>query len=307
MGPSVPPMLTTPWRAHGAAPTEGQLLVIGDVHGRADALERLLRHLRELPPWGGSRELVFLGDVVDRGPDSLRALRLAWEARSLADRWLMLPGNHELMLMDALDAAAAPGQVASTNSPVDSPAARLWRANGGAALLREVDPERRLSPPEALHALRRALPSWFEPTVRGGPTHHVAGGFLLVHAGLDPRADEVAFLARSGGPAGNERWAWIREPFLAWTGGWGENGRQVVVHGHTPATLQPIRTVHEAAALLDRIDTHGRLWPGRRRGRDRPGGSGGGRRRPVPPPRRARSLAGCWPLPPEQVPGRPPL
>ena len=75
-------VLTAPWRGHGAAAPDRQLLVIGDVHGRAGALERMLGHLAALPARGGGRDLVFLGDLIDRGPGSLRAVRLAWGART---------------------------------------------------------------------------------------------------------------------------------------------------------------------------------------------------------------------------------
>ena len=245
-------VLTTPWRGHGAAAPDRPMLVIGDVHGRAGALERMLGHLAALPARGGGRDLVFLGDLIDRGPESLRAVRLAWEAHDLADRVLPLPGNHELMLMDALAEVEATGEA--------GPDAGMWLLNGGDAVLREVDPEGRLSPAAALRAAAEALPEGFLSAVRHGPTHHEAGGFLLVHAGLHPRIDRGAFLARPRERAGDDdHWAWIREPFLDWTGGWGPDGRGVVVHGHTPATFEPIATAGEAGALLDRVATHGRL------------------------------------------------
>lgn len=247
-------MLTTPWRLHRAALTTDQVLIVGDVHGRADALARLLRHLSALPSHGADRELVFLGDLIDRGPASLHTLHLAWDAHSFVDRWLLLPGNHELMLLDALDDDLKGGSEAS-----DTANARMWRRNGGTTLLAEVDPEGRLPPPQALRALREALPPWFEPLMRNAPSHHTVGHLLLVHAGLDPRQDQAAFLARPGQLAGDDHWAWIREPFLAWQGGWGGDGLQIVVHGHTPATTEPIRTPEKALAVLDRIDSHWRL------------------------------------------------
>ena len=207
---------------------------MGDLHGRAGALDRLLRHLKALSVPGERRDLVFLGDLVDRGPESLRAARLAVEAREWVDRLVLLPGNHELMLLDALDEGGIVGEPAASFG-----AASLWRRNGGEAALREVDPKGRLRPHEALEAFRAALPEGFERAMREGPTHHEAGDFLLVHAGLDPHAERAAF--------------------LDWTGGWGADGRGVVVHGHTPATHRPIRTPREAEAFLDAVASHGRL------------------------------------------------
>ena len=111
--------------------------------------------------------------------------------------------------------------------------------------------------------------------MREGPTHLEAGGFLLVHAGLDPHAERAAFLAQPRSRVRHdEHWAWVREPFLGWTGGWGADGHGVVVHGHTPATHRPIRTLGQAEALLDVVATHGRLCLDAGRGNGGPGRRG---------------------------------
>ncbi|MDF1798013.1 MAG: metallophosphoesterase [Planctomycetota bacterium] len=81
--------------------TEGPLVLIGDVHGELEALEALLAR-PELDPTGdgsfGGRTLCFLGDLVDRGPDSPGVLR---RVRGLIDsgRAVSLLGNHELNLL----------------------------------------------------------------------------------------------------------------------------------------------------------------------------------------------------------------
>jgi len=80
---------------------EGPLVLVGDVHGELAALEALLAR-PELDPTGdgsfGGRTLCFLGDLVDRGPDSPGVLRLV---RGLIDRGraVSLLGNHELNLL----------------------------------------------------------------------------------------------------------------------------------------------------------------------------------------------------------------
>ena len=79
---------------------DGPLDFVGDVHGEARALERLLGHLGYgadgTHPEG--RRLVFLGDLVDRGPDSLAVLR---RVRDLIDAGTAqcVVGNHELNLV----------------------------------------------------------------------------------------------------------------------------------------------------------------------------------------------------------------
>ncbi len=78
----------------------GAVDVIGDVHGELEVLQRLLRRLgyRENGSHPGGRWAVFLGDLVDRGPDSLGVAGLVedWWRRGRA---LALLGNHELNLL----------------------------------------------------------------------------------------------------------------------------------------------------------------------------------------------------------------
>lgn len=70
--------------------------VLGDVHGLQDALFRLLRKLGYRPETGDhpdGRKLLVLGDLVDRGPDSLELLE--WEQNLQASGHVFLIGNHE--------------------------------------------------------------------------------------------------------------------------------------------------------------------------------------------------------------------
>ena len=69
--------------------------IIGDIHGEAGLLERLLDYILRFHP----HQLVFLGDYIDRGPNS----------KQVVDRILSLDlpvtclmGNHEQMLLDAM-------------------------------------------------------------------------------------------------------------------------------------------------------------------------------------------------------------
>ncbi|NQU50621.1 MAG: metallophosphoesterase [Planctomycetes bacterium] len=79
---------------------EGPLDFIGDVHGEFGALECLLAMLGYRPDGSHpeNRKLVFLGDLVDRGPDSLSVVRLVSELMDAGQAQCVL-GNHELNLM----------------------------------------------------------------------------------------------------------------------------------------------------------------------------------------------------------------
>jgi len=95
----------------------GPFDIIGDVHGCCDELEDLLRCLGYVRdgngPWRHpqGRKVVFLGDLVDRGPRILDTLRLVM-SMSASETALCVPGNHDIKLkrkLDGRDVAVAHG------------------------------------------------------------------------------------------------------------------------------------------------------------------------------------------------------
>ncbi|MHB2169146.1 metallophosphoesterase [Alsobacter sp. R-9] len=225
-------------RPRAGLPPGIRIYAIGDVHGRADLLERMAglveRDLAEFPlpstgqaadrsggfhgADGGMRGIVsiFLGDYIDRGPDSAQVLE-----RLAVGAWptpiISLLGNHEVMAFDFLaDPAILP----------------VWRAVGGLATLASygVDVSAAMSAqpsPEAIGALQQA----FEARL---PEHHrsflkdralrsfTIGDYFFCHAGVRPgvpldRQDPFDLMT-------------IRDPFLSSTADFGK----IVVHGHTP-------------------------------------------------------------------------
>ena len=83
----------------------GPFDIIGDVHGCFDELEALLQQLgydpRDAAAIPQGRKVVFLGDLVDRGPDTPGVLRLVM-AMVEAGAALCVPGNHDMKLMRKL-------------------------------------------------------------------------------------------------------------------------------------------------------------------------------------------------------------
>jgi serine/threonine protein phosphatase 1 len=75
-----------------------QVLVWGDIHGCAKSLESAMAISNDL-----SVKTIFLGDYVDRGPDSLDVLNILIDAQDKNQEWIFLMGNHERMLQDLID------------------------------------------------------------------------------------------------------------------------------------------------------------------------------------------------------------
>ena len=119
----------------GVSP-EAEIFAVGDIHGRSDLLAALIDEAAREPKLRDKRAIVFLGDLVDRGPDSLGAIDLAMAAKARvgADEAIALMGNHETMMRLALD-AETPGTMRSTRSKPGS-------ANGGDRTMAEFRQDR---------------------------------------------------------------------------------------------------------------------------------------------------------------------
>ena len=134
-------------------------LAIGDIHGVSAALDALMELVRPTP----DDVLVFLGDYVDRGPDSKGVLDrlLAW---SQTLQLVCLRGNHELLMLDA-------------RSGRDE--LRMWLSVGGMQSLASYGVGGRASledvPEEHWNFLEERCGDYFETE-----TH------IFVHANLDP-------------------------------------------------------------------------------------------------------------------------
>ncbi len=171
-------------RLRGAKPSRPRpdvpLYAVGDIHGRLDLLEEMLHRIAGhiVESGAGDARVVFLGDYVDRGPESADVLaRLGDLALGEPDHVTCLRGNHEQMMLDFLD------------NPGRGP---LWLSNGGRETLASFG----LAPlpanaPEAVLArmseeLRNAMPEGMETWLRSLPVSLRCGDVWAVHAGADP-------------------------------------------------------------------------------------------------------------------------
>jgi len=131
------------------------LIAIGDIHGCPKSLDALLKRLDP----SSDDHLLFVGDYIDRGPDSKAVIDQLLDLRQNVS-CTFLRGNHEAMMIEYLDTGAF----------------SLWRMNGGVSTLQsylgddsEVD-----------------IPDAHTEFVRETKLYHETGDFFFVHAGLKP-------------------------------------------------------------------------------------------------------------------------
>ncbi len=212
-----------------------EIFAIGDIHGRSDLLAALIDEAAREPRGCERRAVVFLGDLVDRGPDSLGAIDLAIGAASRigAEEGIALMGNHEAMMRLVLDPA----------SPRDAAiyALESWIVNGGDSTLTEFVPfdEGVDDLDAAARAARAALPRRIRVWFASLRQNWRSGDILFVHAGVNPKVDLDAFLAVPWNTPLAEvdedrHWGWVRSPFLEHRPGPNGFSGLFVVHGHTP-------------------------------------------------------------------------
>jgi serine/threonine protein phosphatase 1 len=202
-------------------PPGTRLYAVGDIHGRPDLLEKMLAKIAKdaKKSRASVTKVVFLGDYVDRGPDSRGVVqRLMGPAPEGIDQMIALKGNHEDMLLRFLDHPLHGGfEWILLNG--GAPTLASWGVDLPAVLdAREI---------KGLHRdFLDRLTSQERMFLANLPLKHVEGGVLCVHAGIRPG---VALSHQVP-----EDLMWIRDAFLDHPGSHGK----MVVHGHT-VTFEP--------------------------------------------------------------------
>lgn len=209
---------SSPSKLPPSGPDDSILYAVGDIHGRSDLLDALMDSIRQdrrRQP-DKSATLVFLGDYVDRGPDSKGVLeRMIAIQADPAFSTTALRGNHELYLLAFLQDPEAKGSLGwldyggretlssyGIRAPLPGASAEDWRDVGV--------------------ALKAAMPESHLAFLSGTSLMAQYGPYVFVHAGVRPGIpldDQDA-----------EDLTMIRKPFL--------HARQplrdrVVVFGHT--------------------------------------------------------------------------
>jgi serine/threonine protein phosphatase 1 len=205
---------------------------IGDVHGRRDLLAAMLSAISR-DTGGRKARIVFLGDIIDRGPESRQCLDLVIGTLERYPGSRLILGNHEEFMLTFLDAASP--QARET-------AARRWLPNGGSETLRSygfagtgelgaISEQLERDNPGHIAALRNA--GWMAET----------DCYCFVHGGIDPHP-----------PLGQQdptTTRWIRDSFLDFKGPL----PKIIVHGHT-MTESSLPELHANRIALDTGAVH---------------------------------------------------
>jgi serine/threonine protein phosphatase 1 len=187
---------------------------VGDVHGRIDLAANLEAQIADDIGRSDAQNplVLYLGDIVDRGPKSAHVLDLMATRHPSFTR-KCLRGNHEQFMIDFWD---------DPRNSLD------WLEFGGAETLNSygIYEERKFfeksSDAQIAALLSASVPAEHLRTLRNLPHFAMRSGYVFCHAGIDPTkplAEQTA-----------EDFMWARRRFLQHDGGYDA----VVVHGHTP-------------------------------------------------------------------------
>lgn len=190
------------------------LFVVSDIHGHLTHFEEMLTH------WNREDILVVLGDLIDRGPQSLQVIEKVIELKqTYGDKVVFLKGNHEDMLLNFL------------NNPTEKQA--QYYVNGGLETMQNFlaqlpDSLANESFPVQAEAVKTHFKAQLE-FIATAPTHQIIGNVLFTHAGFN---SEFATLDDTT----EREFIWIRKHFLQ-----ANKTPYVNVFGHTPLTY-----IHES-------------------------------------------------------------
>ncbi|MFD1611686.1 metallophosphoesterase family protein [Sphingomonas tabacisoli] len=202
-----------PAQATARVPDGVRVYAIGDIHGRLDLLDQLLFRIDadERARGPARSEIIFLGDLVDRGPNSAGVVQRALELKRSGRPVRLLMGNHEEVFLKALKGSLE--------------ALKFFVKIGGRATILsygfDESEYERLDYEELLPALIDRVPAEHVAFLESLENQIAIGDYLFVHAGIRPR---VPFDQQVGGDL-----RWIRSDFLDFRGDHGA----VIVHGHT--------------------------------------------------------------------------
>ncbi|BCH61859.1 metallophosphoesterase [Agrobacterium vitis] len=194
-------------------------IAIGDVHGRADLLFKLHTALQAELALISPKDVtcIHLGDLIDKGPESRRAVEIARRGLAGATCYTLL-GNHEDRLLQLLNKD-------------DEPTFVRWLEKGGYEFFEELG----ISPKagwqtSVIEAFGEDSLMW----LRSCPTMLRFSQIVYVHAGIDtakPLSEQT-----------RRDLLWVREPWTSSKGPYQDN--LAFVHGHSPVAMVDLENKH---------------------------------------------------------------
>jgi serine/threonine protein phosphatase 1 len=200
-------------KLQGSVPAGQRIYAIGDVHGRVDLLETLLTTIRRDDAARGTAQsrIIFLGDLVDRGPSSAQVVECAIKIAEEPWECDFLLGNHEEVFLKSMD-----GDLKAL--------AFFIRIGGRETILSYGISEqeyRDADYPELHGLLTQRVPAAHITFLKSFKDLIEIGDFAFVHAGVRPGK---ALAEQDGSDL-----RWIRRDFLDHARGF----EKIIVHGHT--------------------------------------------------------------------------
>ena len=184
---------------------DGPVCVIGDIHGHADLLEKLVEKTRAATPDFDDRWLVFLGDFCDRGPKTRETLEYLIRLLVHRPKTTAVMGNHDWALARSVGFLPNPP---SSNFP-----SRYVRAYESEATFKSYG-----VPFGDVEALAIAMGDYHRVFLAGLPWAVLHPNYLFVHAGLLPDRPFMKQLDDLTRPDWNDnRPPWLCDHILAHT------------------------------------------------------------------------------------------
>ncbi|MEL6646839.1 MAG: metallophosphoesterase family protein [Pseudomonadota bacterium] len=185
------------------------ILVVPDIHGHKQQLDRVLA-LADAQ-FGKDAPIVFLGDLVDRGPDSCGVIEALIRGIDAGRNWTVICGNHDQLFLEYIDGGdpATPGGLSWLHERMGG---RETLASYGAEEITGRDRAKIVS----------HIPVHHSDFLRALPLVHQVDEALFVHAGIRPGVPLKAQLPQD--------LTWIRGEFLNDPRDHGP----LIIHGHTP-------------------------------------------------------------------------
>ena len=181
---------------------------VGDIHGCLLKLKELTDELeRVMQP---QDTLLFLGDYIDRGPDSKGVIDHILDLKTRVPSVVTLRGNHEQMMLDAYDYF----NPEEGYPRISNELGMLWFQNNAHTTLASFAQS---------GSWWERIPEAYWTFVENTEMEYTVGGYYFVHAGVLPRG--IVWREKQLDPR-----LWIRDEFLHSSQDFGH----VVVFGHTP-------------------------------------------------------------------------